>query len=377
MNNPLVDDDEEPVSLSTGIALQQPKVEVQAGNSSTPGCEDSMEQHDGYMLHIERCVSPCSPTGSDDLDDLSMSYVFEYLRYYQEDMFWSLLSDVCFLAGSILYLLLSYCQMQPTSKLLTVAWYHGLEIMAPTLYLINSVVDIYWALLVQQRQKIRTEMTGLWRENTGLRPPLIPSFSGHHDDGGSPTNRLPTTSANDDDDPVPPPVVPWWKRLYKYAAHRRTLSAAGTFGLAALLSVIAVLWQYEAEPNENETSMEETDNTTNQTANILYTASDHVYVISAVIAMTGRRIRPWFYSGTTGNRCGIFVEPEALEDMGDFLFLIGSLFDATLDNLAMKTNPSLGAVSSVLWFVDALLYLQSDFVMSRRLRNSEFSSHIV
>ena len=101
-------------------------------------------------------------------------------------------------------------------------------------------------------------------------------------------------------------------------------------------------------------------------------ASDHMYVVSALVAITGRRTRPWFGAGDRGQQqqrcCGLLTEPEALEDMGDFLFLMGSMLDATLDDIQKDGVPIFGVVSSVLWFVDSLFYLRSDFVMAHRVQ---------
>jgi hypothetical protein len=415
MNSPLVD--QEPIVTSFVVQHDVNRTSILEKGIEKESSESSLPSSQRYILQIEsdheqndnnnsKCYLPptsidasgCLPpvgdlvdnTNDDDDPEPATNYVFEYLKYYKEDLFWSFLSDVCFLMGIVLYLSLSYFEVQGGRA---TRFYYILDILAPLLYLLNSAVDIQWALLVQRRPKrLPAEMmTGLWRNNTGLPPPLTsPSFTSSQTSNNSnsgpaadqqqpPPDHYPTSST--------PLVITsssssWWQRLFRHAAHRRTLYAAGSFGLAALLSVIAVLLEYEtASSQEKEASTSSSSNEEQgRGTDILDALSDHVYVISAVIALTGRRVRPWFYTGGHGGNtqiCAIFHEPEALEDMGDILFLIGSLFDAMLDDLAMQTIPLLGAVSSLLWFVDALLYLRSDFVMSRRLGNSDLSAQLV
>jgi hypothetical protein len=420
MNSPLVDN--EPVV--TYLAVQEHDVnrtsilekgieKESSESSSLPSqryilqIESDHEQNDNnnnncYLPPTSIDASGCLPPGDlvdntndDDDPEPATNYVFEYLKYYKEDLFWSFLSDVCFLMGSVLYLSISYYEVQGGG---TPRFCYILDIMAPLLYLLNSAMDIQWALLVQRRPKRHPAevMTGLWRTNTGLPPPLMsPSFTSSqtsNDSKPAADRQPPPADHNDPTSSTLATIVSsrsrttWWRRLFRYAAHRRTLCAAGSFGLAALLSVIAVLLEYEPV---NSQQKDEASTTSSSTSNeehgrgidIIDALSDHVYVISAVIALTGRRVRPWFYTGGKdgGNNriCAIFHEPEVLEDMGDILFLMGCLFDAMLDDLAMQTIPLLGAVSSLLWCVDALLYLRSDFIMSRRLRNSDLSAQLV
>jgi hypothetical protein len=64
---------------------------------------------------------------------------------------------------------------------------------------------------------------------------------------------------------------------------------------------------------------------------ILDVISAHVYIVSAVLSITGRRSRPWFAPSsliyTTSSQqnqsppvAGFWVDPEILEDLGDLLF---------------------------------------------------------
>ena len=65
----------------------------------------------------------------------------------------------------------------------------------------------------------------------------------------------------------------------------------------------------------------------------------------------------------------IWRNPEILEDMGDALFLIGSVLDAILkdfDAAVIEESALMGIVASCLWLLDALLYMRSDYVRARQ-----------
>lgn len=265
-------------------------------------------------------------TSLPDLDDASMSFVFEFIEYYHNDLFWSFLSDSCFLLGSILYLCLSYYDFFEKEP----SFYIILDFAAPLLFLANSAVDVHWANQVQQRLQVKKAMKQSF-EQTILSP-----------------------QTSDEEEETPTPV--WYRRIRKHAGHRKSLYAAATFGIAAFLAVVAVLLNYIQQEHMLSTT-------------VFDIASAHVYILSAVIAVTGRRTRPFFTANEKQRYCSIVREPEALEDIGDFLFLVGSLLDALLEDVHQMDHIVIcGAIiSSILWLVDALFYLQSDFVMARRM----------
>lgn len=256
-----------------------------------------------------------------DLDDESMTYVFAYIKNYEQDLLWSFSSDFCFILGSTLYLLLACCEFFQKD----VSYCSLLELLAPLAFLFNASVDIQWATQVRQRHQVKKAMKQTF-------------------DQSSDKNSTQETTG-----------LRWWQRIRIHTAHRRTVYAASTFGIAAFFALVSVLLDYGL--------MEDT----RSWYSILFDgASDHMYMVSALIAISGRRTRPWF--APESQYCGsILNEPETLEDIGDFLFLVGSLLDAFLDDIHKDGVPIFGIVSAVLWFVDALFYLRSDFVMAHRV----------
>ena len=144
--------------------------------------------------------------------------------------------------------------------------------------------------------------------------------------------------------------ITWWHRLRKHAAHRRTILAALTFGIAAGLNVIACVLRYFVAKDHDDT------------ADRLDMASVYVYILSAIIAITGKRIRPWL-SPSSRN---MITDSERLQDIGDLLFLIGSLGDGIMWYFMVQDQPAWSFVSSMLWLFDACFYLRSDIVMAER-----------
>ena len=134
-------------------------------------------------------------------------------------------------------------------------------------------------------------------------------------------------------------------KMRRHAAHRRTVFAALTFGAAALVGFVAVLIDYSGGK---------------QSQAILYSQiSIHLYVVSAVIAVSGKRTRPWLPHSTCVDN------HENLEDLGDLFFLFGSVVDVALCDSPFDDHATSWAiVSSLFWLTDACFYLLSDFVMA-------------
>ena len=261
-----------------------------------------------------------------------MTFVFSYMEHYHKDLWFSDRSDLCFLLGSFLYCIVASmeCFFELKPSLLC---QDMLGLGGPLLFLMNSAIDVHWALHAKQRQGVKNRMKQTFEDAL-----VVQGVEKQ-------------------------PAVWWWTKVRRHAAHRRTIYAATTFGVAALLAVISVLLEYSGDDAGS-------NNNDGYYASWFDWGSDHMYVVSAVIAISGKRTRPWFSSSTS--YWGALQEPEFLEDMGDFLFLIGSVLDSLLDdyfnNLREKETPSiLGVVSSLLWLVDALFYLRSDFVMAHRV----------
>lgn len=314
-----------------------------------------------------------------DIDDENMRAVFTYLEYYNQDIFWSFLSDSFFTLGGILYFFLStwnLCRKSSSSSSSSLdssdnSYHRFLEAAGPFVYVLNSIIDIQWAMHTQQRRKQRR----------ALKIRLAESPSSHSACSSSTTSSFrrpqhappcqPLLLSTDESSLV---SYKQWHKWTKYAAHRRTMLAASTFGIAALLALGSVYTGWI----------------------VLDIISAHVYIASAVIAITGRRNRPWFaptaMTITTNTTIPITIpkdstqqpdlppprmsiddnymvwfDSEVLEDLGDVLFFIGSLVDAGLTDLSLE-RPVLTVLQSLFWLIDACLYMLADIQMASQLR---------
>jgi hypothetical protein len=266
--------------------------------------------------------------GLPDIDDTSMIHVLTYVDFYQQDLAWSVLSDSFFLIGGILYITISLWDILGTKNTDKNHAYNVICALAPFVYVLNSLVDIQWASHMQQRHRIRRQMTKQWSES------LVEFFSPF---------SITETKQNDQESL-------FFGRLRRHAAHRRSLWAALSFGVAALLGFLSVLYSDNYEMNS---------------------ASNHVYIVSAIIALSGKRNRPWLEVSALniGNNdqyssavSAFLVSPGALEDVGDLMFLVGSIVDSVLVDFNFDQD-SLSLFSAILWFIDACFYLQADYVM--------------
>jgi hypothetical protein len=107
----------------------------------------------------------------------------------------------------------------------------------------------------------------------------------------------------------------------------------------------------------------------------------HVYFLSAIICLSGKRARPLVKTPAAptmpgpdgGTLVGLWSSPESLEDVGDVLFFVGSAVDVLLCYVTLDAEhqPAFSMLSSFLWLLDALLYLRSDYVMSRTLKRDD------
>lgn len=270
-----------------------------------------------------------------DVDDMSMNRVFAYVEFYHQDLLWSFLSDVCFIVGSIAYVILSLWDLFiDDDEAVQGIWYTILYTFAPLVYVFNSMIDTEWALRIKKRNDVKRKMQKGWNE--WRAKVVVLQDETKSEEMSFIPEVLSTTSSF------------WKSELRKHAAHRRDLLAALTFGIAALLALVATFLERGRDELEN--------------------ASDHVYVLSAVIAITGKRARPWLQSELSADSNTFFWNsPEKLEDSGDLLFFVGCVIDAVLGDFHL-TAPIVSIFSSSLWLIDACLYLRSDIIRSGQLR---------
>jgi hypothetical protein len=313
--------------------------------------------NDAASVGTATSIPSVIPKSLPDVDDQSMTQVFDYIDSYQTDLSWSFLSDSFFIVGGIGYIVTATwdCLRMDSHH-----WaYHTAEVGAPTVYLFNSVVDMMWAYSIQQRHKVKRRMEDTWRDwrvllDYELAPPVI-APSSETEPQAAVTAAMSFSSGTS-----------WIARARKHAAHRRTMLAAFTFGVAAIFAVASVFVSYfDGKDHATPTSL--------WWEGALDAVSVHVYLLSAIVAVSGKRTRPWLSRMSLRN-------PETLEDLGDLLFLIGSAVDAALCDMSFDDDqPGWPLLSSILWFLDACFYLRADFVMAHRMivPEEERSSELV
>jgi hypothetical protein len=268
------------------------------------------------------CYNPRQGNFLPDIDDNAMLQVSQYITLYHKDLAWSFTSDTVFFIGGILYIVLS--ALDVTNGLITMQDQLAivvLQLTAPLVYVLNSLVDIQWSLHVQTRGKEKRVLLQDW---DGWR---------HIDTAAAAAEE--TTDENS--------RTTLLDRLRKHAAHRRSVMTALTFGIAAVLGFSAAVARKRQ-----------------MAADWLDAFENYFYVLSAVLCISGKRTRPWMAAmPKTSWTCN----PHLLEDLGDLLFFAGTVIDTLLTELSLE-KPLAELFTSVLWLADACLYLRSDFVMA-------------
>ena len=284
-----------------------------------------------------------------------------------------MISDSFFILGGISYIVLSGWDYsiykndisnEVTMNNSSSKWYIAVDLIAPTVYLVNSIIDIHWAEAVRLRLLNKQDMTKIWDEaRLQLRGISFTSSS-----------LSSTFDYSGETDVQSCFGCTWCYRMRKYAAHRRTMMAAFCFGIAASLAVIAAILRNFFIPNiQSEfNNLHTVSPWVYSVDSILDALSDHVYILSALFSMTGKRHRPWL--APSDPNTSLYNDSERLEDLGDLLFLIGSLVDATLTDLQLMHLVLLPILSSVLWMVDGCLYMRSDIVKACKLRDEATAS---
>lgn len=256
---------------------------------------------------------------------------------------WSTLSDIFFLVGGMFYIIMSVWDIVEPE--ITAAWKKSLyglfENAGPIVYLINSVIDVRWAKDSHKTDKRKR------RRQRQQRQTLQSS-----------TNSNPSEEQTE--------VKEKLHRVRKFAAHRRGLLAAATFGVAAFFAVLDEFVWDTGETYYNDTMIPGSDR------GWLDFFSVHCYLLSAIFAVTGQRTKP--------RTCylNFFNDPDMLEDLGDTFFLIGTLFDAIVCDFHFDDGQSQiwSAVSSFLWFLDACFYLRSDYCTAIVLEDLATGKHL-
>jgi hypothetical protein len=287
---------------------------------------------------------PQGNTSSTVNEDVSMNFVFQYIEHYEEDLLFSVLSDVFFLCGGIAYVILSLADFEWPASTTSYEDYQGgdddeqrrvwlriLDAVAPLIYVLNSVVDLEWANRVRNRYKVKKRIMELWDDQRSIATSNTHSLSFATGDTSIET-------------PHPTCSLPWLYRVRKHTTHRRDLLAALTFGFAASLGFFAVLCGEE------------------RVGKALDMASTLVYILSALIVIYCKRTTPNAWPQMEDQN--IMNDAERLEGVGDVLFLVGSLMDAVICGFPLEQPAIWELVSALLWLSNALLYLRGDYVVA-------------
>jgi hypothetical protein len=271
--------------------------------------------------------------GQMDVDDTKRYLeAFEELAN-REDVRWSLMSNVFFLGGGAFYILsalwdwlLIVPQDGYRKHIYNIVWAIG-----PFIYLLNGMVDLVWSIKVRQREQRRKYLIKLMMNEAQKNPETQSSSA-----VSKKRKRI--------------RVKKILKRMKRHVGHRRQVSAALSFVIAAIFSFAAVLADWTGNASASEISDH---------------ISVHVYLLSAIFALCGRKklelqrnvIGRWW-------PCPMLcASSELLETLGDAFFGIGSMFDVILADMTFDDNVMWWPVlSSCLWLGDALLYLRGDFV---------------
>jgi hypothetical protein len=304
--------------------------------------------------HLRRPVSPGNkwPELVDDSRS-QISDVPPQMISLEDDVDWSILSNAFFVAGGLVYVIgttwdyAMFSAAADPDNLDLHSILHAHEyviyqmvwIMGPLVYFLNSVIDVKWALIVKERNSRRRHL-----EKLLIELPDTPSRR----------NRRSRIKAA-----LMRPKI-FLNRIRRHVGHRRQLGAATTFGMAALLSIIAAVCSLLA----SDTSLGESDYVSDW-ASTLESASVHMYLVSAIFALWRT---PAFFPGKDSSSdsavSGVpwYSNVESLETFGDVIFGMAAVIDVVLEDNTIDDGIFwLPVISAVLWTVDALLYLRGDF----------------
>lgn len=330
--------------------MQMPAKE--ASTSIEYSDQDDADSNNGYLAYDDE--------GDDSSEDVAMMCVFAYMDYLDEDLNWSMLSNACFFTGGTAYVLLTVWdllwQVSEHRKYLFPLFVF-LDVIAPTVYLFNSFVDIAWAKSAQGRLKVKRTLKGIIQEKIIHKP--IAELSPE-------TNLIDSidTLAAETESKKPRRIGlrrrigRRLKRLRKHAAHRRNYYAAVAFGIAAVFAVVEVVLRYIFGQSC-------------RAAFIADICANQTYILSALFALTGKRTRPFQFNFDLS-------DVDNMEDLGDLLFLIGAGMDSILTDIRYDADfPIWPVISSFLWLFDACLYIQSDRIRIQMSKDAPDNANIV
>jgi hypothetical protein len=284
---------------------------------------------DELELESEQAVGRTDTTPTDEGAGIrtNTSTVETLTDNNQHDSLLCIFSNVLFVLGGFFYIIATTFDYAVHSSKTTTINNSYLTVLGPLVYFLNSVVDVKWALLVRERDKqaLASLPYRLWSSNGG----------------GS----------------------------------RRSLWAAFTFGVAAVFGLIAA-WMSSSLAAAFE---DESYYLLSIIAYDLDVASSHIYLLSAVFAL--------WRSSSLDNDCAaeeIMIRsndssiiswhsnPRILFNLGDIIFGVSALIDVCLVDVSFDDSYlAIPIVTSILWTVDALLYMRGDIVSGNIMRTHD------
>jgi hypothetical protein len=323
-----------------------------------------------------------------------------------DDTAWSIYSNTFFLSGGIFYLLATSWDYSifHLNRNISIddalntpqrVFYELLWFMGPMVYLLNSIIDVRWALKVRERDGRRRELekllVGKSRKSDSSSKQVGEQTDPSEGDGKEMSALQIEESTPKRNRRLRKLIYPTKKilhRMRKHMGHRRDLMAAVTFGIAAFLSVtgaicylISTQGEFSFVIHSARSDVEINQGTLEAWAAHLERGSIHMYLVSAVFALWRNPCK----SGGGGERenivdCGRgngswiqmyimlpisrpFNDVESMETVGDVFFGLASVVDVFLEDSTLDDNVLWWPiVSALLWTFDALFYLRGDFV---------------
>lgn len=287
-----------------------------------------------------------------DADDAESATVMEDLvveaiEENKKDVVWSMLSNALFLTGGIFHLIVAVWKYQGTpvkyfdqSPSPGYNFFMLMSFLAPLIYFANGIVDMCWALKTSRQVKHQQEEMYLSSvlKLISAKEDSIPGLGKEKaQEPISKVKRKPQAYNAEAEELV--------QRLTRHVGHRREINASVTFAVAAFFGMCHVIAAFNGIPIARELDF----------------VSVHLYLLSAVFALCGRR-----YSRATSwaSWANAWDDADRLEDLGDMLFWGGSLLDTILCDTTFNDDVLWRPVAAaVLWLVDSLLYMRGDFVV--------------
>ncbi|KAL7490581.1 hypothetical protein ACHAWT_000193 [Skeletonema menzelii] len=350
----------------TALSFQLPRSPLHRDRDykdSMPQKDDRAAPHASTMVDLSNecdISEQCWNT-----DSASDDYVSHFVQAKNKtDVFWSVFSNTFFLGGGLFYIIgsswdvnLSNSDSDPQNIFL----YNSIWVLGPFVYLLNSVIDVIWAIRTMQVEK----------KQRGLKRFFVRAHEHAADVGGEgdtgrdillALEKFDRHASSLDEELIEGARLAGkqgdktesnvMSNLRRHFGHRRDLSSATTFGAAAIFGTASAIgW---AAGTMEEDMIER-----------LELVSIHLYLLSAAFALIGRR-QDNKGSSFTGF-WDFFEDAQALENAGDLLFGIASVIDVVLSDFSFDDKcPWWAVLSAVLWMLDAMFYLRGDFVVLYR-----------